>query len=220
MAETANLIAADGFELSAYRAEPNDGPKGGVVILQEIFGLTPHILRVADQYVSAGYKAVAPALFDRIAKDTVLDYGDPIPGREMVARLDSIGVMTDISAAVEAARCGGGVAVIGYCWGGTQSYLAASELEIDAGVAYYGTRIAENLDKRPNCPFLFHFGQDDGLVPMADVERIQAANPGAPSFIYDAGHGFNCDERTSHDLASASQALARTIDFLELTLGA
>ncbi|MCH8861004.1 MAG: dienelactone hydrolase family protein [Proteobacteria bacterium] len=214
MGQTVNLTATDGFRLSAYAAEPGETPCGGVVILQEIFGLTSHIRRVVDQYAAAGYRAIAPALFDRITPDSVFSYEDPLPGRDMVAGLVNACVMADISAAVDGVRCGEGVAVIGYCWGGTLSYLAASELEIDAAAAYYGTRIAENLDKRPNCPFLFHFGRHDKLVSMADVGRILAANPGASSHVYDAGHGFNCDERASHDATSASLALERTLGFL------
>ncbi len=218
MGQTVNLTATDGFETSAYIAEPDGAPKGGVVILQEIFGLTPHILRVVDQYASQGYRAVAPALFDRAQKDCVLSYDDVDQARSVMASLKPAEAMTDVSAAIDAARCEGGVAVIGFCWGGTLSYLAACDLRVDAGVAYYGTRIAEKLDKVPECPFLFHFGEDDHLVPPEDVKRIREANPGGIVHVYDAGHGFNCDARASFHAPSAEAALARTLAFLETIL--
>ncbi len=214
MGQIVDMTASDGFGLSAYLALPDSAPKGGVVILQEIFGLTPHILSVVDQYASHGYRAMAPALFDRVEQNCSLGYDDVDHARELMKALDPVETMLDVAAAIDAVRCDGGVFTIGYCWGGTLSYLAACDLDVSAGVAYYGTRIAANLDKVPACSFLFHFGRDDHLVPPEDVARIQEANPDGIVHFYDAGHGFNCDARASYHAPSAETALARTLAFL------
>lgn len=213
-----DLAAADGFAPHAYLAEPEGEPRGGIVILQEIFGVTDHMRRVADLYAGHGYRTLAPALFDRLERDCVISYDDIERARDTMMRLDPKTVLVDIAAAIEAARCGAGVATIGYCWGGTQSYLAAASLGIEAGVSYYGTRIAQNLDQVPTCPFLFHFGRDDHLVPMEDVEKIRARNPEGEIHVYEAGHGFNCDERPSFHAPSAELALSRTLEFLAKNL--
>ncbi|MGI9344545.1 MAG: dienelactone hydrolase family protein, partial [Gammaproteobacteria bacterium] len=148
------LTADDGHELKAYRSEPPGTPKGGVVILQEIFGITGHIQRVADQYAAAGYVAIAPSLFDRIRPDIVLDYADVEEARGIMMSLDREKVPADIAAAIAAARAiartaagsAGKVAAIGYCWGGAMADFAACRTDVDAAVSYYGRATVEWLD--------------------------------------------------------------------------
>jgi len=216
MGEMIQLTAADGHTLGAYQATPATSPKGGIVILQEIFGITDHIRRVTDQYAGHGYLAIAPGLFDRVRPGIALDYSDVEEGRSLMTRLDLDDVVSDMRAAIVAARAGGKVAAIGYCWGGAMADLAACRLDIDAAVAYYGRMIVEWLDEQPRCSVMYHFGAKDPLIPMDMIEKITGARADQPSFIYaDTGHGFNCDERDDFAPESAKLALDRTLDFLD-----
>ena len=209
------LKAKDGHELDAYVAEPQGEAKGGVVIVQEVFGVTNHIKRVADQYAAQGYKAVAPALFDRIQRDLTLEYSQVQKGLEYMQQLQWPNTLADVDAAANEARSAGSAAVIGYCWGGTVAHVAASELDLDAAVSYYGGGVAKMLDKKPRCPILYHFGDHDSSIPLPDIEKIKQANPTSPLFIYaGAQHGFNCDERASYSPKDAKVAFERSIKFL------
>ena len=209
------LKAKDGHELDAYVAEPQGEAKGGVVIVQEVFGVTNHIKRVADQYAAQGYKAVAPALFDRIQRDLTLEYSQVQKGLEYMQQLQWPNTLADVDAAANEAHSAGSAAVIGYCWGGTVAHVAASELDLDAAVSYYGGGVAKMLDKKPRCPILYHFGDHDSSIPLPDIEKIKQANPTSPLFIYaGAQHGFNCDERASYSPKDAKVAFERSIKFL------
>ncbi len=215
MGEMIQLTTADGHTLGAYQAMPATAPKGGIVILQEIFGVTDHIRRITDQYAGHGYLAIAPCLFDRIRPGITLDYANVDEGRSAMTRLELNDVVADMQSAVTAARSAGKVAAIGYCWGGAMADLAACRLEIDAAVAYYGRMIVEWLDEQPGCPVMYHFGANDPLIPQETIEKIISARADHPSFIYaDAGHGFNCDERNDFAPESAGLALDRTLGFL------
>lgn len=220
MGSMIELVAADGHRLGAYRARPGGTPRAGIVVLQEVFGLTEHIRRVADGFAARGFLAVAPALFDRVGPDIRLDYADVARGRDTMMALDIDASVRDMAAAVDAAREPGRVAAIGYCWGGAMADLAACRLDVDAAVSYYGRRTVEWLDERPRCPVLYHFGGQDPLIPPDLVEAIRAGRPDGIFFEYpQAGHGFNCSERADYHGPSADLALARTLDFLEDALG-
>ena len=209
------LRASDGHELEAYLAEPVGEAKGGLVVVQEIFGVTNHIKRVADQYAAQGYKVVAPAMFDRVERDVTLDYSQIEKGREYMRRLEWIDTLADIEAAANEVRDAGSASVVGYCWGGTVAHVAASELALDAAVSYYGGGVAKMLDKKPRCPILYHFGDQDASIPLPDVEKIRKANPRSPLFVYaGAGHGFNCDERGSYSAKDSKLAFERSLEFL------
>jgi len=211
-----DLTASDGHALSAYRATPAGIPRGGIVILQEIFGITDHIRSVAHQYTDLGYLAIAPSLFDRVRPGIVLNYGDVEQAREIMMALDRDLVVADIAAAAAAARSAGKVAAIGYCWGGAMADLAACRIDIDAAVSYYGRATADWLDEQPRCPVMYHYGAQDQLIPPELVEKISAGRPGHVSFVYEgAGHGFSCDERADFRPDSAALALERTLAFLE-----
>lgn len=216
MGKQIHLTASDGHSLAAYSAQPEGTPKAGVVILQEIFGITNHIREVADQYADLGYLAVAPALFDRVDQGITLGYTDIQPALEVVGQLELDKVMIDVQAAAEQARSAGKVAAIGYCWGGAVVDLAACRSDIDAGVSYYGRRTLEWLDEKPKCPVIYHFGREDQSIPMDAVEKIIAARPDGIVHIYDgAGHGFNCTDRPDFSPDNAKLALNRTIEFLD-----
>lgn len=222
MSQTIKLTASDGATIDAYRADPAGKPKGGIVVLQEIFGVNPHIRRVADGFAAEGYLAIAPALFDRAKPGTELGYTpDDIPvGRDLVAAVGHERTMLDVAAAVKAAAEGGKVGVVGYCWGGSLAYAAACSIPgVAAAVGYYGGNIAKSLDSAPQVPLMLHFGEHDDHIPMSDVEAIRAALPGVPVFTYDAGHGFNCDARGSYSKPSAAEALERTLAFFAQHVG-
>jgi len=209
------LTAKDGHELDAYLAEPKGKPKGGLVVVQEIFGVTKHIKRVADQYAARGYKVVAPAMFDRVERNVTLDYSEIEKGREYMRKLRWPETLADVDAAANEARVADSVSIVGYCWGGTVAHAAASELDIDAAVSYYGGGVAKMLDKKPRCPIMYHFGDHDASIPLPDIEKIKNANPDSTLHVYPgAGHGFNCDERASYSANDAKIAFERTLEFL------
>jgi carboxymethylenebutenolidase len=215
MGTTIRLKARDGHELDAYVAEPTGRAKGGIVVVQEIFGVTKHMQRVADQFAAKGYKVVAPAMFDRVERNVMLAYSEIDKGREYMRQLKWPNTLADVEAAANEARDAGKVAVVGYCWGGTVAHVAASELDIDAAVSYYGGGVAKMLDKKPRCPIMYHFGDRDASIPLSDIELIKKAAPKSPVHVYPgAGHGFNCDERSSYSAKDAQLALERSLEFL------
>jgi carboxymethylenebutenolidase len=209
------LQANDGHELDAYLAEPKGEAKGGIVVVQEIFGVTNHIKRVADQFAQHGYRVIGPAMFDRVERNVTLAYSEIEKGREYMRKLVWPQTLADVAAAVREARGAGSVAVVGYCWGGTVAHVAASELDIDAAISYYGGAVAKMLDKKPRCPIMYHFGDKDASIPSSDIELIKKAAPKNAVHVYaGAGHGFNCDERSSYSAKDAQLALERSLEFL------
>ena len=223
MGTSITLTAGDGHGLGAYRAEPAATPRGGVVIVQEIFGVNAHIRSVADAFAEADYLTVAPALFDRAAAGVELAYdGDGMSrGRALSSEIALDDVLKDVAAAAEVAAEGGKVGVVGYCWGGAIAWAAACRLdEVAAAVGYYGRLIYDLREERPGCPVMLHYGETDASIPLDQVEAVRAAHPDVPLFIYpDAGHGFNCDVRASYNAEAAAEARARTMAFLAQHLG-
>jgi carboxymethylenebutenolidase len=219
MAETIELSAPDGHRFSVYRATPADTPRGGVVIVQEIFGLTRHICDVAEQYAAQGYLALAPAMFDRVRPGIVLDYSEIPQGVETMMALNPSQTLLDVGAAVDAAATAGNTAVVGFCWGGTIAYIAACRLPITAAVSYYGGRILQNGDRKPRCPVMYHFGDQDQSIPPATVEKVRQLHPEGIYYTYPAGHGFNCNERSSFEPQSARLAFERSLEFLRSNVG-
>jgi carboxymethylenebutenolidase len=216
MGKRKTLRAADGHELDAYGAEPKGEAKAGLVVVQEIFGVNDHIRRVADHYAAQGFAVVAPAMFDRVQRGVELDYSQIEEGRALMQRLKWPDTLADVAAAVAHVSAAGNVGVVGYCWGGTVAHVAASELAVDAAVSYYGGGVAKMLDKKPRCPILYHFGDRDHAIPLADVDKIRSANPASTVYVYaGAGHGFNCDERASYSAEHARVAFERSLAFFD-----
>ncbi len=209
------LQAIDGMEVRAFVARPEDDPKGCVVVAQEIFGVNDHIRWViAEQYARAGYLAVAPAFFDRIEPDVELGYAPEgtARGRTLVDALGMDAPLRDIRAAALQVGQGLPTGVVGYCWGGTVAYLAATRLGLPA-VGYYGGRTAPYLHERLQAPAMLHFGERDTLITMETVRRISATHPDLPCHVYPAGHGFNRFGHPDWHADSADTALARTLAF-------
>lgn len=216
-----DLTASDGVTISAYHVQPTGKPRGGLIVVQEIFGVNAHIRSVAERFASAGYEVLASAFFDRIERGVELGYdADGIAkGRSIVSQLGIENPLLDVRAATERLSGVGKLGIVGYCWGGTLAYLAAaSESAIAAAVGYYGGTIAKHVDKRPHVPVLLHFGEQDKSIPLSDVELIRSKRPELNVYTYDAGHGFNCDARAAYDAASAQLAFERTLAFFNLHL--
>ena len=221
--ENISLRAADGQAIGAYVAWPESEPVAGVIVLQEIFGVNAHIRRVTDGYAKDGFLAIAPALFDRIEKGVELGYEghDAARARSFIPRVDMDNALLDVEAAMQyaAKSTGKKVGVIGYCWGGTLAFLAATRLPVAAAVGYYGGLIAGYLNEQPKVPVMLHFGTQDAHIPKTDVDKIQAAHPEIEVFRYDAGHGFNCEARSSYNPDAARLARERSLVFLKKSLG-
>jgi len=195
-----------------------------VVVIQEIFGVNPHIREVADGYAADGYYAVAPQIFDRVQRGVELGYGadDMQQGIALAfQKLDPALALLDLQAAIDRASVHGKVGVVGYCFGGLMTWRAACELQgVGAAVAYYGGGIAGETGRSPRCPVMMHFGDRDAHIPLTDVEKVRAAHPEVEIHVYAADHGFNCNHRASHDAAAAALAKSRTLDFFARHLGA
>jgi carboxymethylenebutenolidase len=221
MGQTVGLKASDGFLLGGYRADPAGKPKAGLVVIQEIFGVNHHVRNVCDRFAALGYAAVAPAMFDRAKANVELGYTDADADQGMALR-GSIKLedsLKDVQAAIDAAKSAGKVGVVGYCWGGSLAFLAATRLSgLACAVGYYGGRIATHKDEQPKVPTILHFGERDEGIPMADVEKIKAARPDVKVYIYPADHGFSCDERPSFEPVSHEQALKVTLAFFKENL--
>lgn len=204
--------------IGAYMAKPEGKPKGGVVVLQEIYGVTEHMRSVADRIATAGYTAIAPALFDHLESGAVLGY-DPAGTQRGIALARELGLdqaVDDVASAAEAMSSSGVIGCIGFCWGGTIALLAAQRLGLPA-VSYYGGRNEAFLDMRPKAPVMFHFGESDTGISAEAVAAHRQKLPDMDVFTYKgAGHAFNRDGDEGHyHEASAKLAWQRTLGFLD-----
>jgi carboxymethylenebutenolidase len=215
MGEDIRLKSAAG-EIGAYLATPKGTAKGGVVVIQEIFGVNHHIRAVTDKFAADGYIALAPCYFDHIKKGIELGYTpDTIAeGRGYVMSPGFTDkAVQDTQAAIEELRKRGArkVAVTGYCWGGTIAWLAATRLKPDAVSAYYGGGIHGLKNEKTSIPTQMHFGDKDMHIPMAHVKELRELHSNVEVFDYPADHGFHCDERGSYDAAASKKAMERTM---------
>jgi carboxymethylenebutenolidase len=224
MGQMVKLTAEDGHSFDGYRAAPAgkppaDKPKGGIVVIQEIFGVNSHIKGVSDGFAKDGYVALAPAIFDRAERGFESGYepADIERGRAIRGKIDINDMVKDIRAAVQSLKTEGlKVCVVGYCLGGTLAWLAATRIDgVACAVSYYGGGVAETAAEKPRCPVLFHFGETDQSIPPDHHAKIRAAHPELPLHVYaTAGHGFNCDHRGAYHAPSAALARTRTMEFL------
>jgi len=219
LGKSLNLTASDGHRLGAYRADPSAAPVGGIVVIQEIFGVNHHIRNVCERFAAEGYAAVAPALFDRQVRDFQSGYSpeEIEKARKFVANPDWDAMLRDTAAAIAELKSAGPVSIIGFCMGGTVAFLAAARLDgLTAAVGYYGGRIVAFADEKPRCPTQLHFGDKDQSIPLTDVETIKQKRPDCDIHVYkDAGHGFHCDERGSYHEPSSRVAWERTLAWLK-----
>lgn len=213
MGETITLKSRhDGFELSAYHVKPTDARRGGLLLIQEIFGVTGHIRELADRFAQDGYEVIAPAFYDRLEPGFEADYSqDAIQkGVRYSTATPWDQVAGDAQAAIDALQPP--VFVAGYCWGGAAAWLTACRCEgVAAASAFYGRRISELVDETPRAPTILHFGKADASIPMEKVDEIREKHPDLPVYLYDAGHGFNSDRRADYHEDSARLARLRTL---------
>ncbi|UJW80645.1 dienelactone hydrolase family protein [Hydrogenophaga sp. SL48] len=227
MGQFVNLTAADGFVFPAYVASPSGAPKGGLVVLQEIFGVNSHIRAVADGYAADGYFVVAPSTFHRVQAGVELGYTEADMGSGMalktaVEALPAPGVLADIQAAVNHAAQGGKVGILGYCWGGLLTWRAACMLNgLTAAAPFYGGGMTTEAEaaREPKVPVMAHFAEQDHWIPLDGVQAFQEKHPAVTVHLYPAHHGFNCDQRGSWDAPSAKLARERTLAFFAQHLG-
>ena len=223
MGEWIEVVSGDGFALGCYAARPKGAPKGGILVIQEIFGVNAHIREVADGYAAEGYLAWAPALYDRVEKGFECGYTpeDIARARDIRTGAPFETAVEDMAATVEGLRAAGAgrIGSVGYCWGGSCSFLVATRIGVAASVVYYGGQIVPFKDETAKNPLLMHFGEHDHGIPMADVEAIRAAQPQAEVHVYPAGHGFNCNHRGDWHEESASLARERSLAFFASHVG-
>ena len=220
--ETIALTAADGHRLPAYRAIPSEQTRGQLVVLHEFFGLNDHIRSVADRFAALGYATIVPGLVDRAEPGAEHGY-DPAgiaAGRALRARIPFEDSLRDAQAAIDFVAPFGKVGVVGYCWGGSLAFFAATRLrDLVCAVGYYGSQIVEGAHEVPRVPTMLHFGDIDASIPLSDVEKIRRARPDVSIYVYPGRHGFNCDARANYEPASAQIALGRTLDLLRERVG-
>jgi carboxymethylenebutenolidase len=220
---TIDIAAKDGHKFSAYCAKPTGDPRGGLVIIQEFFGVNGHISRVCDQYAADGYLVLSPAIFDRVERNVELGYDESgmNKGRLLRAKLDLDQIMLDVQGAIDAAGGAGKVAALGYCWGGSLAYIAAARLSgLACAVGYYGAQIAAHSSETPHVPVQLHYAETDEYIPQSDIEKVRQAQPAVTIYQYlGTEHGFNCDDRRFYEPKSAAIARARTLSFIQDYVG-
>jgi carboxymethylenebutenolidase len=227
MGQFVQLKAADGQSIPAYVAQPAGKPRGGIVVIQEIFGVNSHIRSIADGYAADGYLAVAPAIFHRVKPNVELGYepDDMSQGSALKAATEALpspGVMQDIQAAIKHAAQAGKVAIVGYCYGGLLTWRSACTLDgLSAAVPYYGGGMTtpDEIARKPKVPVMAHFGSRDKHISLESVEAFKKAHPEVEVHIYDADHGFNCDQRGSYNAPAAKLARERTLAFFAKHVG-
>ncbi|RZI40874.1 dienelactone hydrolase family protein [Herbaspirillum sp. HC18] len=208
------ITMSDGAAIGVYHVEPTGQRRGGLVLLQEIFGVTEHIMEQCDSYAAEGYEVLAPALFDREAPGMQTSYEPAdvqkaMKVREMHPFEQSV---ADVQTCIDRLKDKGPVFMTGYCYGGSVSWAAACRCEgLAAASGFYGGMIPKMVDETPCCPVILHFGKHDKSIPLEGVEAVRARHPNVPVYLYDAGHGFNSDRRADYHAESATLARQRTL---------
>lgn len=218
------LTAADGFELDAWLARPAGAPRGGLVIAQEMYGVTDYLKRVAAFYAAHGYLAVVPALYDRRERDCVLAYNESDRDRvhDLYKSMNWGESLLDLDAGRDyLAGAKVKIGIVGFCWGGSLAWMAACRSDYQAAVAYYGSAMPDYADETPRCPVIAHVGDDDTSFPPARVAAFRAARPETPVFTYPGTpHGFDNETRPARYRQEAHRlARDRTLAFLARHIG-
>ena len=225
MSDQVKLKAQDGHELAAYVARPDGEPRGAVVVIQEIFGINPHMRSVADGFAQQGYTAIAPSLFDRFERGVELKYEgeDMQKAFALMQKLDPQTALLDVAAAFEFLKGeqAKGIGVVGFCYGGFMTWLAATRgekvgMKPNCCIAYYPGGIGTVAKEQPSFPVMVHIGQADTHIGKDQIDAVREAHPEVQMFTYEgAGHGFNRVHEASYHEAAAKLAQQRTLDFLK-----
>ena len=219
MTETADWITlesrADRFALSAWRAPVLGERKGGLVLIQEIFGVTEDLKRVCGEFAAEGYEAIAPSLFDRIEPRVQIPHDSQEgidKGRDYTSRKGQDELVGDVQGAIDWLSPQGPVFLTGFCYGGFVAWIGACRCTgLNAAAGYYGRLILERQNEQPRCPIILHWGRNDPLIPLEHVEAFMASHPNIVNYLYDAGHGFVSGRPDHHDPDAARLAMARTL---------
>jgi carboxymethylenebutenolidase len=212
--------ADDGFEFAAYHASPEGPARGGVIVIQEIFGLDQYVRADVERWAAIGFETIAPSMYDRVKPG--LDVGHDDAGMAQafaaVRQAKPEHALADIAACIARLKPKGPVFIVGYCYGGAMVWQAVGRLDgLAAGSSYYGGGVAAAADLTPKCPVICHFGRKDGHIPADEVKaKLAAAQPGVAVYVYEnSGHGFNNDGRPDSDLDDAKLARKRTLELFE-----
>jgi carboxymethylenebutenolidase len=218
-----DMKMSDGKTIGVYQVEPKGARRGGLVLIQEIFGVTDHIKECSDGFADEGYEVLAPALYDREAPGLQASYTpEDIQRAIKIAReLHPLDLsIADTQTTINALTSKGKVFITGYCYGGSISWLAACRLTgLAAAAGYYGSLVPQFANENPKCPTILHFGEHDHGIPMEGVEKVKAAHPEVKVYVYDAGHGFNSDRRSDYNAEAAKLARQRTLDLFRANGG-
>jgi carboxymethylenebutenolidase len=210
----------DGFEFGAYRAGPGGPARGGVVVIQEIFGIDQYVRADVERWAALGFEAIAPSMYDRVKPGLEVGHDDAGMAEAFAAvrQAKPEHAMADIAAVIDKLKAKGPVFIVGYCYGGTMVWQAVARLDgLAAGSSYYGGGVAAAADLNPKCPVILHLGRKDTHIPADEVKgKIEALHPDVPVYIYEnSGHGFNNDGRPDSDLDDAKLARKRTLELFE-----
>lgn len=214
---------SDGAEIGVYRVQPTGAWRGGLVLIQEIFGVTEHIMELCDGYAADGYEVLAPALYDREHPNFQATYSpEDIQRGIKLARAEHPFDLSikDTQTCIDDLKARGHVFITGYCYGGSVTWAAAGRCNgLSAASSYYGGNVGQMIDLNPKCPTICHFGKDDHGIPMEVVDKVKAAHPDVKVYVYPAGHGFNSDRRTDYHEESAKLAKQRTLELFRANGG-
>jgi carboxymethylenebutenolidase len=219
-------VPATGGSMPAFLARPGgEGRTPAVLVIQEAFGLNPHIKDVTRRVAAEGYVALAPDLYWRGGKGRTVGYDQLAEAIGLMQSLKDPEVVADVGRAiawleaqpfVRADRIG----ITGFCMGGRVSYLAACELpeKIKACVPFYGGGIPIDKTEKLRCPVLAFFGEKDAFIPLESVEQLKAEakrhGKAVEVVVYPgADHGFFCNERASYQAAAARDSWERLKTF-------
>ena len=209
---------SDGFEFGAYHVQPKGARKGGLVVVQEIFGVTDGIKQIADGFAADGYEVIAPSMYDRSEPGLQVAIPDAdFPKLMGYAQASFDHAAGDMQACIDALSSP--VFITGFCYGGSMTWLAAAQCTgLSAASGFYGGAIATTgLELEPKIPIILHFGSKDQHITPDHWDKIRARHPNVPVYIYDADHGFFSPDRppTIHDPASAKLARERTLELFD-----
>ncbi|MBX3622655.1 MAG: dienelactone hydrolase family protein [Rhizobacter sp.] len=209
------MTMSDGARIGVYQVQPRGQRRGGLVLIQEIFGVTDHIKEQADRFADQGYEVLAPAIYDREVPDFQATYSDEDRAKAVkVAReLHPFQLsVADAQTCIDALKDQGPVFITGFCYGGSVTWAAACRCTgLAAASGYYGSLVPQFAAETPRCPTILHFGKQDASIPLEGVEKVKAAHPDVAVYLYDAGHGFNSDRRANYHAESALTAFERTL---------
>jgi carboxymethylenebutenolidase len=209
----------DGHIFDAFRVSP-ENPKGGLVILQEIFGMTEQLKSVTRGWAADGYDTILPAMYDRIKSNCVLPFSDMEGALQMMEQIEPDDVAKDVRAACDVVDRGLGFSALGFCWGGGTAVQMANRLNLKGAISYYGTRLEDNTAGGARCPTLFHFGESDQHSKPELIEKVKSNIPDAEYYVYKAGHAFANDARPEYFAEAATKlARQRSLKFLNRVHG-